>query len=151
MDKTQTWYGYVLADGLLRCARLLAGESPRADAVRVYGPIESRSRLLAYRDVKVLYLADAPIADVAEEDARPLRLGIESVVSQYALLVGREDASEVLAGLLVRLSEGRGYEVDGGRVTVELGESHVDMPAVVNIEPSPAMDSSICSTVAGGR
>lgn len=148
MDKTQTWYGYLLADGMLRCERLLAGGEPREDAVRVYGPIEARSRLLAYRDLKVMHAAADPMITETEVGRGSLEAGIGVVVSQYARIVGRGDACALLAGLLVQLSDGGDYEVMGGRVTIELGDSVVDMPIIENKDDDSALPSSICSMVA---
>ena len=128
MDKSLTWYGYLLADGQLRCERLLVGNEPREDAVRVYGPIRAKSRLLAYRDLKVMHAAADPISPAEDEG---LASGIEAVVSQYARIAGREAACELLAGLFVQLSDGGGY-AEGG--------------VVVDITEAP-VKSSICSVL----
>jgi hypothetical protein len=128
MDKTLTWYGYLLGDGLLRVERLLSGDEPRDDAIRVYGPISAKSRLLAYRDLRVMHAAADPLIRVDDVELGTLADEVTLVVSQYARIVGRVESCELLARLLVQLSDGGSYDVEGGDVVVSLGKSVVSEP-----------------------
>jgi hypothetical protein len=78
----------------------LAGDELRGDAVRVYGPIKAKSRLLAYRDLRVMHAAAAPLIMPAVEDMDALSASIAEVVGKYARILGREAACEMLMGLL---------------------------------------------------